>query len=781
MVRASRPILFALLLLPLSDGALAAKLFVAVSGSDGAACGAKLAPCRSIGAALARAAAGDTIEVGPGRYGDLDGDGLVDPGDEAAEVDIGCDCLVHVAVPVRLLSRDGAGATLIDAGGKPIDGVRIDAEGASFGAPKHGFTLIGSGDGDGLVAEADSPRIEANLSIGNAATGFTVGGDFFRFSGNRAIGNGERGAEFEASDGVLRGNVAIGNHDEGFEIETRDRALDNLVVRSGVGFTVQGFDNLLRGNASLGGELGFDLGSGNRMEGNAANANGRGVLVDRADDLVLGNQIVGNRGTRGVRRPRGQRRDPRKQRLRQPHRGPTSTPETRSTAAWRSRTRCRRFSAGDFWGTASGPGADPGDELCALVVLFEPAVVEPFAAAEIRPVLKAAQLLAKLAKALAPPAPAAAPRLFVSNRGSDAPGCGGQASPCRTIAAALAQAAPGDTIEVGPGRYGDANGDGDFDDPGDEPAEIGSGCECAIRLDVPVTLRSRDGAGATLLTGGGAVTDVVLVSANGVSLGGAKHGFTVTGSAGLSADGVDVAADGVRIEGNLLVANASSGVRVFGAAPQVVGNQAIGNGTTGFDLEDATEAVVAANLSIANDTGFELGSGNRATGNLAARSELSGFSLDGTGNSLLASASLGNLAGAVLGGPDNRLEGNVLAGNGRGIEILNAGSVVRGNAILGNTGVGVFVDAGAAAILEGNSIAGNHAGVDATLSPSGNCGVASLAATAPELPGNFWGAPGGPGPDPADAFCPIVPTSPPLFDPVATREIRVKVKAARLQ
>ena len=780
MVRASRPILFVLLLLPPSDGALAAKLFVAVSGSDGAACGAKLAPCRSIGAALARAAAGDTIEVGPGRYGDLDGDGLADPGDEAAEVDIGCDCLVHVAVPVRLLSRDGAGATLVDAGGKPIDVVRIDAEGASFGAPKHGFTLIGSGDGDGLVAEADSPRIEANLSIGNADTGFTVGGDFFRFSGNRAIGNGERGAEFEASDGVLRGNVAIGNRDEGFEIETRDRALDNLVVLDDVGFTVQGSDNLLRGNASLGGELGFDLGSGNRMEGNAANANLRGVLVDRADNLVAGSQIVGNRGP-GV------------------FVGPEGSGEIRGNSVYGNHTGLD-VDAGDalncgvalqnplppllgenFWGAASGPGADPGDALCALVALFEPAVVEPFAAAEIRPVLKAAQLLAKLAKALAPPAPAAAPRLFVSNRGSDAPGCGGQVSPCRTIAAALAQAAPGDTIEVGPGRYGDVNGDGAFDDPGDEPAEIGSGCECAIRLDVPVTLRSRDGAGATLLTGGGAVTDVVLVTANGASLGGAKRGFTVTGSAGLSADGVDVAADGVRIEGNLLVANASSGVRLLGAAAQVVGNQAIGNGTTGFDLEDATEGLVAANLSIANATGFELGSGNRAPGNLAAGNELSGFSLDGAGNSLLASASLGNLAGAVLGGPDNQLEGNLLAGNGRGIEILNAGSVVRGNAILGNTGVGVFVDAGATATLEGNSIAGNHAGVDATLSPSGNCGVASLAATAPQLSGNFWGGPGGPGPDPADAFCPIVPTSPPVFDPVVTREIRLKVKAARLQ
>jgi hypothetical protein len=50
----------------------------------------------------------------------------------------------------------------------------------------------------------------------------------------------------------------------------------------------------------------------------------------------------------------------------------------------------------------------------------------------------------------------------------------------------------GDTIEVGPGRYDDANRDGDFTDVEDEPADM-------IHLVKGLTLRSRDGAGMTIL------------------------------------------------------------------------------------------------------------------------------------------------------------------------------------------------------------------------------------------------------------------------------------------
>ena len=79
--------------------------------------------------------------------------------------------------------------------------------------------------------------------------------------------------------------------------------------------------------------------------------------------------------------------------------------------------------------------------------------------------------------------PALAAKLTVASNGVDEATCGAAASPCRSIGRAIANAAAGDTIEVGPGRYGDLNRINGFTDPGDEPAEIGSGCLCMIKVD----------------------------------------------------------------------------------------------------------------------------------------------------------------------------------------------------------------------------------------------------------------------------------------------------------
>src|SRR5712692_1255858 len=93
-----------LVLARLGGAAMAATFIVANNGVDSSTCGAANTPCRSISRAIANALAGDTIIVGPGRYGDLNRDGaFTDPGEEAAEVGFGCNCMIKVNKQVTLM------------------------------------------------------------------------------------------------------------------------------------------------------------------------------------------------------------------------------------------------------------------------------------------------------------------------------------------------------------------------------------------------------------------------------------------------------------------------------------------------------------------------------------------------------------------------------------------------------------------------------------------------------------------------------------------------------
>src|SRR5687768_2789620 len=68
---------------------------VANNGVDTSTCGARDDPCRSITQAIANAKAGDTLLVGPGRYGDVNGnDVLGEPEEEMPAAD--CRCAVHI-------------------------------------------------------------------------------------------------------------------------------------------------------------------------------------------------------------------------------------------------------------------------------------------------------------------------------------------------------------------------------------------------------------------------------------------------------------------------------------------------------------------------------------------------------------------------------------------------------------------------------------------------------------------------------------------------------------
>src|SRR5215510_8207708 len=72
---------------------------------------------------------------------------------------------------------------------------------------------------------------------------------------------------------------------------------------------------------------------------------------------------------------------------------------------------------------------------------------------------------------------------YVANNGVDSPDCGTVAGPCRSINQAISNAASGDTIIVGPGRYDASSG---------------------IMVSNRVKILSSHGAAATLLDANGA-------------------------------------------------------------------------------------------------------------------------------------------------------------------------------------------------------------------------------------------------------------------------------------
>src|SRR5262245_43396349 len=86
-------------------------LHVENNGTESATCGSQPAPCRSISRAMARAGSGDTILVGPGRYGDFDASGNLEPGSERPDRD--GECLLCIDKRVTVISTHGADQTSI--------------------------------------------------------------------------------------------------------------------------------------------------------------------------------------------------------------------------------------------------------------------------------------------------------------------------------------------------------------------------------------------------------------------------------------------------------------------------------------------------------------------------------------------------------------------------------------------------------------------------------------------------------------------------------------------
>ena len=287
--------------------------------------------------------------------------------------------------------------------------------------------------------------------------------------------------------------------------------------------------------------------------------------------------------------------------------------------------------------------------------------------------------------------------IFVANNGVNSTTCGptGQV-PCRSITRGIINAANLDLIVVGPGKYGDLNGDGILgNSPGEEnpPAN----CFCMIAINKSVTVVSSQGAAATVIDA--RTVDVfnnVVFTANGVVFGKPGLGFTVTETKAATTNcfGIDLfAAEGVRVEGNLVVAShpcTGGGISANGNNP--------GKG------------LIQDNQVIGWDTGINVGP------NIVNRNsvQLNGLGINGFGAAVT---------------------GNVVTGNQTGIDADNGAANVTGNAVLGN-GTGIFVTSfdGTIPNVESNNIFGNS-------SCGADFSVAHVVAT-----NNYWGRATGPVP-----------------------------------
>lgn len=298
--------------------ASARTLVTSSSGTDGVTCGATTAPCRSISQAIANAVDGDTINVGPGYYGDLDRDGnWGEPGEELGDTNATCSCVVEVSKRVTLVSRDGAAATVIDANGDDLNVIEVLANGATVGKPNRGFTLRGSPQ-IGLLAQLIADlHVAGNVAVGNGADGFFVNGDRLVSSGNRSLQNGDDGFTLLGTGGSSTGDVSIGNFDRGF--------------------VVQGSNHITRAIA-LGNQQGFYIsgGSGHRLDHSSALGNrNEGIFVFTSVGVAISSvAIVGNDAEGGE--------------------------NCGLTNASGLALRVEK----SWWGAATGPGADPADAAC---------------------------------------------------------------------------------------------------------------------------------------------------------------------------------------------------------------------------------------------------------------------------------------------------------------------------------------------------------------------------------------------------------------------------------
>ena len=708
--------------------------WVANNGLDSAQCGAYSTPCRSIGRAIERAASGDTILVGPGRYGDLNSNGdFNDPGDEHPNESL--ESLIPVTKSLRILSTDGPYRTFIDVRRAPdqrlLTGFQVlGGNDTVIGGQGRGFTVL-NGNAAFAVNGSDNVRVVGNISVDNS-DGFTFGSeggplafvDNISFNDQRAFGG--------TSDGLLlEGNIAIATRFGAF---------------GGGGIGLRLIDNI----AVQAGDLGFSLGCfmgvapfcKHSYEHNIAIANGDGFGIVSDMTSFRHNAAIGNLGIGAM------------------FFVPQSTALSRNdffgnntvrrdlgsfqtlNCGFSNLTTTKIRAPLNYWGAPTGPGPDPADNA-------GPACDDPAATTIVQPVAQHAFTVDTGHGG----GGHGGRTLRVANDGLDSSTCGGSAQACRSIGQAIENASAGDTIEVGPGRYGDLDRDGDFSDPGDEHGPL-THPDCMVCVTKAVRIVSTQGSVTTVIDAQSALlrplTFVVDIFASNAQFGAAGRGFTIThGQYGIRAE---QPADNVQIAGNLIMNNQFGGVEISVTTTIVLTDNIATHNPLGFQIGVGNDSLLKNNLAIANSVlGFsvQMSAGGRVIGNIAAQ------------NGVLPTGDFDSLDGigfAVGGGALVFKDNLALDNAGAGFRVYAAAGTstigsFRRNTILGNRGPGVLLKE--LAVIEDmhqNDIYGNDTRDPASSgNPFTNCGVVNQSGLPLLATQNFWGRAQGPGAaEPAD-------------------------------
>jgi len=259
--------------------------YVAETGADASTCGAAAeSACRSITQAIALANPGDMILVGPGRYGDLNRNGVLGdiPGEETGSP--GCGCVLSINKNVIVVSSAGAAGTTID--GRSVDAndtvLLITVEG-EFGRPGKGFTVTETGrvneygrySGSGIVLDASQVTVAGNQVV------------FTRVGPSNGFGILTVNDEAIRLEGNLVTNWAVGITARGAAVVSRNQIMANSVGVQADGGTITG--NIVRANGE-----GILLRGAAAVTGNALHINSLGIDVKRSGAVIHKNNLVGN-------------------------------------------------------------------------------------------------------------------------------------------------------------------------------------------------------------------------------------------------------------------------------------------------------------------------------------------------------------------------------------------------------------------------------------------------------------------------------------------------------